>query len=145
MFGRGAADFLDEQRADAALGVVTCYPGQSAVHDVLNAVDGHRRFSDIGGDDDFTQRIRPKRQILFVRRQIAVERNQREPLFRPARANGADRSVDLRHAGHENEEVARFTRVDDAFDNVSRLLCDRAFVFAVQVMDFDRKTPAFGK
>ena len=145
LFGRGTADFLDEQRAEAALGVVACHPGQTAVHDMLNAVDGHRRFSDIGGDDDFTQRIRLKRQVLSIRRQITMERNQREPLARPARANGADGRVDFRHAGHEDEEVARLARVDDALDDVGRLLRDWPFVFAVQVMDFDRKAPAFGK
>ena len=82
---------------------------------MLNAVDGHRGFSDVGGDDDFTQRIRLERQILFVRRQITVERNQRDPFSRPARANGAEGRVDFRHAGHENEEVARLgTDTDEA-------------------------------
>ena len=73
-----------------------------------------------------------------------MERNQRDPLSRPARADGAKGGVDFGHAGHEHEDVARFTRVDDAFDDVGRLLRDRPFILAVQVTDFDRKALAFG-
>ena len=109
-----------------------------------NPVDGHGSLSLIGRDDHFAQRVRFKSQILIFGWQVSVERQHRHALVQSRGANAADGRIDLRHARHEHENMARLTRVDDPFHGVSRLLRHGAFVLVVEEANFDRETLAFG-
>ena len=82
LLGGGPADGLEEERADAALGVVARDPRQPAIHHVANAVDGDRGLRDIRGDDHLAQGIRREGEVLLLGRQVAVQGDEGEPLVR---------------------------------------------------------------
>src|SRR5215510_7619289 len=58
LIGGGSANRFDEQRADAAVGVVTGDSSLAAVHHMADPFDGDRGFSDIRSDNDFSSRVR---------------------------------------------------------------------------------------
>ena len=144
LVGGGAADFLDEQGADAALGIVPRDARLAAIHDVPDAVDGHGRFGDVGRNDDLAERVRRECEVLLLRLQFAVQRNERESFLRARGTKRVDGGVDLAHAWHEHEDVARLARIDDALDGIRRLIALRPVVRCVEVIDFHREALAFG-
>src|SRR5437879_1170122 len=88
LFGGGAADFLEEERVDASFGIVARHAGQTSVHHVTNAIDGHGSLGDVGSDDYFAERIRGERAILVFGRQLAVQWDERQPLVGARGAQG---------------------------------------------------------
>ena len=112
---------------------------------MTNAIDGHRSLRHIGRHDDFAERIGLEGQVLFLRRQIAVERNRGETLLQTRGADGADGGLDFRHAGHEDQDVPRRLGLEDSLHGVGGLLRDGPFVPVVQVTDLDRKASTFGE
>ncbi len=73
LLGGGPADGLEEECADAALGVVARDPGQPAIDHVANAINGDRGLRDVGGDHHLAQRVRREREVLVLGRQVAVQ------------------------------------------------------------------------
>ncbi len=144
LIGGGAADLFDQERADAAFGVVSGDAGLAAVHNVTDAVDGDGGFGDIGGDDDFSIRIGGKGEVLVLGLELAVERDEGDAFADVGGSNGGDGGIDLAHAGHEDEDIALGAGVDDSGDDISGLVRDWAFVMAAEVADFDRETLALG-
>src|SRR5205814_893352 len=74
LIGAGAADFFDEKRVDAAMGVVPGDASETGVDDEADAVDGERGFGDVGGDDDFGFVVPGDGGVLVVGRKVAVKR-----------------------------------------------------------------------
>ena len=68
LFGGGAADFFNEQGADAAFGIVTRNARETGIDDVADAVDGNGSFGDVGGDDDFAKFVWREGPVLIFRR-----------------------------------------------------------------------------
>ena len=101
----GVADFFDEQRVDAAIGIISRYTRQTAVDHQANAVDGERGLRDVSGDDDFAPVISGHRRVLIDGRQFAVQRKDEELRAEPIarRLHGAR---DFIRSGHENKSVA---------------------------------------
>src|SRR3954466_15860156 len=106
LLGRSAADFLKEKRTNTALGVVAGDPRQAAVHHMLDAVDGHRGFGDIGRDDYFPERVGSKGAVLLFWGQFPMERNESKALVRARGPESVDRGIDFPHPGHKNQHVA---------------------------------------
>ena len=80
LIGRGAADLLDEERVDAAVGIEAGDPRQAAVDYDTHSVDGQRGLRDVGGYDDFTLAVGGQRGVLIRDRQFAVQgKAPREP------------------------------------------------------------------
>ncbi len=144
LLGGGAADRFEQEGADAPLRIVAGDAGQSTVNYMDNAVNRDGGFGDVGGDDEFAPAVGGEGQVLLLRRQFAVEGDHGQRLAQPRRAAGGQGGVDLRHAGHENQDVARLATLDDARHRVARLLGNGAFVRQVEVADFHGKRPARG-
>ena len=107
LFGRGAADFFDEQRIDPAARIEARDPRQAAVDHDPHAFDREGSFRDVGRDDRFALFVTGECGVLLRRRQFAVERKRRRnrSLTREARMAEMVR-VDLIFSRHENEHVA---------------------------------------
>ena len=110
---------------------------------MADAIDRDGGFRDIGGDDDFAHWIRREGKILLFRRQVAVQRNERQPFVRMSRLQSADRRIDFSHARHEHQDVSRFAGVHDSFHNVRRLFGHGPLVVISRIADFDGETLAF--
>src|SRR5262249_43821091 len=67
LFRTGPADFLDEQRIDSAIGVVSRNPRQTAVDYQSYAVNRNGRFRDIGRNDDFPLFVLRDGSVLIAR------------------------------------------------------------------------------
>ncbi len=67
LVGGSAADSLDHQRINAAIRVVARDTGESAVDHDTDAVDGDRRFGDVGGDHHFAAAARFDSGVLIAR------------------------------------------------------------------------------
>lgn len=143
LIGTSTADGLEEKCPDASVGVVTGDAGLAAVNDVADAVDGHGGFGDVGGDDDFAERVGLESAILVFGRKVAVERDEGEAFGGASCAQGVDGGVDFAHTRHEHEDVTRLAAIHDLFDGVGSLIGGGAFVDLVEVADFDRITLAF--
>ena len=140
----GPADRLQQQRADAALRIVTGHPGDAAVNDMADAVDGDAGLRDVGGDDHFAQRVRSKRAVLFLRFQFAMQRDAGHALPRSQPAQGIQRAIDLAAPRHEDEDVAGRLVMEDALDGLRRLHRDRSLVGELQIAHFHGITLPLG-
>ena len=140
----GAADGLQQQRADAALHIVTSHAGDATVHDMSDAVDGDAGLRDVGGDDHFAQCIRRKGTVLIPRFQFAMQRDARHALPRSQATQRVQGAVDLATPRHEDEDVAGCLFVDDALDRLRCLRGDRALVRNGEVVDLHRIALPFG-
>src|SRR5688500_4418667 len=89
LIGGGAADFLDQERADAALGIITSDPGHTGINDVANAINRHGSFGDVRGNNHFSQWTWRKSAVLVFGRKVAVERNEIQLFGSMNRAGGA--------------------------------------------------------
>jgi hypothetical protein len=105
LVGCGPANFFDEQRIDAAIGVIAENSSQTAVDHQAHAVDGKRRFRNISGDDYFTPVIARYRGVLLGRRQFTVQREYQK-LRAQGIARGSHSARDFIGARHENEGIA---------------------------------------
>ena len=140
----GAADGLQQQRADAALGIVTSHAGDAAVHDMADAVDGDAGLSDVGRDDHFAQRVRRKGAVLLLWFELAMQRDASHAFPRSQAAQGIERALDFATSRHEDEDVAGVFVVQDALDGLRGLHGDRALIRHREIADLDGKTLPFG-
>ena len=68
LIGGGAADFFDQQRVDASVGIVARNARQAAVDHQAHAVDGERGFRNVGRDDDLAPVVLRHCRVLITRR-----------------------------------------------------------------------------
>ena len=144
LIGRGAADLLDEQRAKATFAVEPGHPGEAAVDDVADAVDGHGSLGDVCRDDNLASVTFAESAVLICRRQFAVQRDQLHRLGEAPPAELADCASDFAHAGHENQDVSRRVISQNQLHRVGRLLSDRVAVAVLAKADLDRERAPVG-
>lgn len=144
LVGGRAADRLDEQCPEPAFGIVAGNAGEAGVNNVANAVNRHRGFCDVGGDDDFAKIAFLERAILIFGRKIAVKGNEVQA-FRSADGSArGDGGIDFAHPGHEDKDVSFFAGVDDALDSVRSLIGRGLAIVEFEVAHFHRVALAFG-
>ena len=127
LIGGGAADLLDQQDVDAAVGIVTRDAGQAAVDHTPDAVDGERGFGDIGGDHDLALFVAGHGGVLVARRQFAVQGEQQEAARLVAAPQRLDGLGNLKAARHEDQHVSLTAGADKVAER-RRLLPHRALV-----------------
>ena len=115
LVGAGAADALDEQRVDAAIGIEARDPGEAAVDDHPDAVDGQRSFRDVGGDDDLAPVVAGHGGVLVGGGEFAMQGQHDEVASRARVGDGVDRAADFVASGHEDEHVT-FTRMGEPLE-----------------------------
>ena len=135
-------DLFNQQRVDAAVGVVAGNARQAAINHQPHAVNRERRFGDVGGDDDLALVVTRHRGVLLARRQFAVQRQQNVTLRLRRVADGFDRLGNFKSARHEHQHVALAAGTDVIAERFGRLFPDRALVVVTRlrgVSDFDGK------
>ena len=143
LVGAGAADGLQQERADAAFRIVAGHAGDAAIHDMANAVDRDAGLRDVRSDDHFAQRVRGKSEVLLLRFEFAVQRDAGHALPRFQTAQRVQRAVDFAASRHENEDVAGRTAIDDPLDLLRRLRRDGAVVGRGKIAHLHRITLPF--
>ena len=132
----GAADRLQQQRADAALRIITGHAGGAAVHHMTDALNGDAGLRDVSGDDDLAQRAGGEGAVLLLRFQFTVQRKTRHALLCSQAPQRVQRAADLAAPGHEDEDVARGIAVEDALHGFHGLHRDGACVRERKIADF---------
>src|ERR1035437_5161439 len=69
----GPAYLFNQERVDAAIGIVARDAGQAAVNHTPDAVDGQRSLGDVGGDDDLALVVARHCGVLLARREVSVQ------------------------------------------------------------------------
>jgi hypothetical protein len=67
-------DFINQQRVDAAVGVVAGNPREAGINHQPHAVNRQRGLGDVRGDDDLALLVTGDRRVLRPRLKFAVKR-----------------------------------------------------------------------
>ena len=76
---------------------------------------------------------------MLLGRQFTVQRNEDAALVQARRTQGIDRGVDLTHARHKDQHIARRTGVDNPFHRIRGLLGGGSLIQIVRVVNLHRK------
>src|SRR5690348_3889939 len=105
LIGGGAADFFDQQRVDAAIGIITGNSRKTAVDHETHTVDGERRLGHISRDHYFAPFVTCYCGVLIFCCELAMEREDGE--FGAESVGGfAHGAGDLVGPRHKDENVA---------------------------------------
>ena len=141
LIGRGAADAAELQPVEAGRRVVAQAPHEAGVDDRRDPFDRDRGLGDVGGEHDLAARQRPEHGVLALGREVAVERQHRDPALDGERRQGLGRALDLADAGQEDEHVAG-RLVERAAHAGRHDGLERPFVRPLEVADLDGVEPA---
>ncbi len=105
------------------------HPGQTAINDRADAIDGERGFGHIGRHDDALLFRGAHGQILLRSGKLAVERAEDKSAPAAALLQSAQSALNLVGAGHENEDVALATSTPghELFHGFCRQIPHRCF------------------
>src|ERR1035437_2962358 len=122
LVGAGLRNLFDEQRVDAAIGIVTRNARQSAVNHEPHTVNRERSFRDVGGNDNLALAITRDGGVLILRRQFTVKWKENKTLRFRGVTDGVNRLRDLKATGHEHEHIAFAAGTDVIAERLGGLL-----------------------
>ena len=100
----GGADFFDEERVDAPVGIMTGDAGQPGIDDERDAIDRQRGFGDIGRNDDLASAPAIHGLVLLGSGKLAMQRKNRAAATKP-RLQFPNRALDFVTARHEHQDI----------------------------------------
>ncbi len=141
LVGGGAADALEHQGVEAAVGVEAADPRQAAVDDRAHAGDGERGLGDIGREDHPLARARAQGALLLLQGEPAV---QRQDLGVAAGGQRSGGRADLAHPGQEDQDVAAVRLAQGLAHRVGDLRAQAGVARDAAVAQRHRMRPAAG-
>ena len=146
LIGRSAADFLDEQGIDPAIGIEPGDAGEAAIDDDADPIDSEGSLGDVGGHDDLPPAVGGQGGVLIGHGQLAMEGEDDEIIAYAGTADGVDGPMDFKRAGHEDEHVA-LGLASEALDFIGGHVPNGDVLRAIgarQVLDIDGIGAALG-
>src|SRR5262249_49962869 len=150
LLGVGPADFFDQERVDATVGIVARNTREPAVDDRANAVDRDGRFGDIGRNHNLQLVVTRDGSILIARREFAVQREEKVAARFGLLTDRLDSAVDLISTRHKHKDIsAVIDRPYSARVLPERTCPDIPYRWRIgspapgQVLDANRERPSF--